>query len=208
VKVYVESNFVLEIALAQEQHQSCEKILDLRESGLIFLAIPAYSLIEPYETLTRRHRKRSRLKTQLDDELTQISRNASNAQRLWGFRSATDLLIDTVSEEAESLDLARDRLIETAEIIPLDAAVLADAARYVRKHDFSPQDAIVYASVMCDLGKNRPSTSVFLNKNSRDFDDPDIVKTLEDNGCKLLPKFDSGYDYIRRFASSPPEAGV
>ena len=56
MNVYVESNFVLELALLQEQHASCEALLRLCEEGGIQLVIPAYSLAEPYETLTRRHR--------------------------------------------------------------------------------------------------------------------------------------------------------
>jgi hypothetical protein len=35
------------------------------------IVIPAYSLAEPYETLTRRHRQRKRMKAELDDELRQ-----------------------------------------------------------------------------------------------------------------------------------------
>jgi hypothetical protein len=56
VNVYVESNFVLELALLQEQHASCEDILRLCEAGKAQLIIPAYSLAEPHETL-RAHRK-------------------------------------------------------------------------------------------------------------------------------------------------------
>jgi hypothetical protein len=62
VNVYVESNFVLELALLQEQQASCEELLLLCEGRRIQLVIPACSLAEPYETLTRRHRQRKRMK--------------------------------------------------------------------------------------------------------------------------------------------------
>jgi hypothetical protein len=58
VNISVESNFVLELALLQEQHASCEDILRLSEAGNAQLIIPAYSLVEPYETPIRRHRQR------------------------------------------------------------------------------------------------------------------------------------------------------
>jgi hypothetical protein len=51
--VYVESNFVLEVALLQEQHESCEKIIELSEAAKAHLIVPAYSLVEPYETIAR-----------------------------------------------------------------------------------------------------------------------------------------------------------
>jgi hypothetical protein len=60
----------------------------------------------------------------------------------------------------------------------------------------SPQDAIVYASIIDHLSQKSPPKSCFLNKNSRDFDDPDIVEMLERNNCKMLPRFDQGYQYL------------
>ena len=49
--VYVESNFVLELALQQEQCDSCLKIIDLATDQRITLAIPAFSLAEPHQTI-------------------------------------------------------------------------------------------------------------------------------------------------------------
>lgn len=36
----------------------------------------------------------------------------------------------------------------------------------------------------------------FLNRNSKDFDDPDIVETLRKMGCKMLFSFDNGLDDV------------
>ena len=52
MNVYVESNFVLELALLQEQSASGEAILRLGEEHRVHLVVPAYALVEPYETLT------------------------------------------------------------------------------------------------------------------------------------------------------------
>jgi hypothetical protein len=35
-----------------------------------------------------------------------------------------------------------------------------------------------------------------LNKNSKDFDDPDISEMLEKYKCKMLTRFDHGHQYI------------
>ena len=43
--VYVESNFVLEIALLQEEHEGCAAIIDLSESKSIDLVIPGFSTV-------------------------------------------------------------------------------------------------------------------------------------------------------------------
>jgi hypothetical protein len=57
VNVYVESNFVLELALLQEQHAACEAIVQLCEAGDLRLVLPAYSFMEPFETLRRCRRR-------------------------------------------------------------------------------------------------------------------------------------------------------
>lgn len=53
--VYVESNFVLEIALEQREASSAEAILGLAENGEIELAIPAVALAEPFSKLGYRN---------------------------------------------------------------------------------------------------------------------------------------------------------
>ncbi|MCB0190257.1 MAG: hypothetical protein KDE31_38555, partial [Caldilineaceae bacterium] len=56
---------------------------------------------------------------------------------------------------------------------------------------------IVYASVMQHLLQNSGSANCFLNRNSRDFDNPDIVEALNALNCKMIPRFDDGYRYIQ-----------
>ena len=72
--VYVESNFVLELALLQPEHAECTELLERGRTGATRLVIPAYALIEPYETVTRRHKARTQLHSQLKTELGQLLR--------------------------------------------------------------------------------------------------------------------------------------
>jgi len=65
MNVYVESNFVLEQALEQEQCESCEELLRLASAGSIRLVVPAFSLAEPHIALMRRESERSRLRSEL-----------------------------------------------------------------------------------------------------------------------------------------------
>lgn len=196
MNIYVESNFVLELALFQKQHVSCEDILRLCQAGNAQLIIPAYSLVEPYETLIRRHRQRKQMKAELDSELKQLARTTTYVHRLDGFQNLTALLIDSADEEAKRLEQTRSLLSQTAEILPLDRAILETATRYQVDHDLSPQDALVYAAVLSHLKRSGTQQSCFLNNNSKDFDDPDLVEELNGYNCRLLPRFDIGYQFI------------
>lgn len=196
MKIYVESNFVLELAFDQEQQSSCDSILRHCGLGAAQLAIPAYSLIEPYETLVRRHNERTRIKRDLDKELKQMVRSPGLAERMARFEDMVGLLTDSAVEEASRLEEARSRLLGVAQVIPADAAVLASAVRYRALHALSPQDAVVYASVLADLVAEGPERSCFLNRNTKDFGNPGIVQELLVRNCKLLPRFDSGLAYL------------
>ena len=99
MNIYIETNFVLELALEQEQRGSCEQILCLCEEGKAeHVIIPAYSFAEPYETLTRRHMKRKRMKKDLDRELLQLTRTELSTNRLGDLQSLTTLLIGQSKE--------------------------------------------------------------------------------------------------------------
>ena len=144
MNVYVESNFVLELALLQEQSRSCEEILSLAEGGRIQLVAPAYSLIEPYETLIRREKGRQRIGLELNNQIKQIARNKKLKTELHDFENITALLLRAVEEDKKRLKLVRSRLLQSACVIAMDASVLRDATKYEQELKLSPQP--VFAS--------------------------------------------------------------
>lgn len=79
----------------------------------------------------------------------------------------------------------------------MERDILVAAITYQANLDLSPPDSIVYASVLHHLSTTTPAKSCFLNRNSKDFDDPDIVDTLNNYNCKMLPRFDSGHNYVQ-----------
>ncbi len=196
MNVYAETNFVLEMALRQEQHRSCALIAELCKNRQIYLVIPAYSLAEPYETLIRRHRNRKKLKNILDTELIQLARTDFYTGEIIEIQSLMNLLLRSMEDEMRRLEDVRSNLINVAEIVPLNSKILEYSAEYQKVKALSPQDAIVFASVLEHLKQTKPKTACFLNKNSKDFDDPDISGMLEHYKCKLLSRFDHGYQFI------------
>jgi len=197
VNIYVETNFVLELVFEQEQHTSCEQILALCESRRSRLIIPAYCLAEPHEKLTRQAGSRRELQRNLETELRQLARTASYTARINSIQDIASLLVRSNEEEKQRFIRYRNRLLSISEIIPLTIDVLREAATHEFPYDLTPQDALVYASVIAHLRQNKPPVSCFLNRNSKDFDNPDIVDELDENNCKMIPRFDHGYDFIQ-----------
>lgn len=197
MNIYVETNFVLELVFQQEQLASCEQILQFCEAGLVQLVIPAYSLAEPHEKLTRQAKNRRDLQQVLDTELRQLARSASYQTRINSIEDIARLLVQSSEEERQRFVEYRDRFIKNAEVIALTADILNEAAAYESPYDLSPQDALVYSSVISHLRQYHPQIACFLNRNSKDFDSPDIVDELNRFNCRMIPRFDHGYNFIQ-----------
>jgi hypothetical protein len=87
-------------------------------------------------------------------------------------------------------------MLSATEVIALDGPILRSALEIVDEYGLSAQDSIVLASVLSHLERNQPPESCFLNRNTRDFDDPDIRELLERGRCKFFAKFGAALGHI------------
>lgn len=196
MNVYVESNFILELALEQEQQASCQAIVAFGKRRQIQLVLPAFTIAETYETVIRRAKQRERLTRELVLEVQQLSRSKSYKARSQTLQTVTSLLVRSIEEEQMRLNATLEAILRVAETIPLSHTILAEATRFQATFDLFPQDAIVYASVLEHLKTTSEQMHCFLNRNSKDFDDPEIVDALKARKCKLMFHFDHGRRYI------------
>lgn len=192
MRVYAESNFVLEIALEQEQHRACEELLQLAADGAIELVLPAFALIEPYHTLVRRKNEFHGLKHQLNAQAKQLERTASIAADVPRLLEAADLVLRADQAAWKRLFDVQTKLLGVARVAMIDGRVLDDASRLVADltHLELP-DAVILAAVVVDAAE-RLSQSIFLNRNTKDFDDPTIKQRLGQVSCELIGSFDGG----------------
>jgi len=194
--VYVESNFVLEQSLQQEECDSCAEIIDLASKGRITLAVPAFSLAEPYLAILGKEKARFRLGNDLRAHLSELARSKPHREVPVAFEALAAVLIASSQFEREGLRRTISQLLRTADVIALDATILESAAKAELQFGMSHQDGIVLASVLAHLDLHDPPESCFLNRNSKDFDDPDVRETLEKHRCRFLPNFKEGLQYI------------
>jgi len=206
--VYIESNFVLEQALQQEQSDACDSILDLAVSGLISLVVPAFSLAEPHHALALKAKARNRLSNELRTHMSELGRSKPYRALPDDFTALASILIQSAEQERDGLQRAIAGLLNTADIIPLDSFTLVFAGELQAGLGMSGQDAIVLASVVRHLENTTPSESCFLSRNSRDFDDPDVRDRLDQFACRYFADFDEALQYIRNRVGtrSPPSA--
>jgi len=196
VKVFVESNFVLELALSQAQSGACAELLDLAEAGTIELVLPAFSLAEPYHTLGGRSVQRRELADRLDSELKQLSRTATLTAESSQHHAAVAFLAKVNEEEVRRHEDASRRLIEHTRLLPLNGDALRHSWSLTADHDMSGPDAVVLASILLDLSEGE-AESLFLNRNAKDFEYPDVLALLRSRGCRLITSFVDGLARIK-----------
>ena len=198
MNIYVETNFILELVYKQEQYAICEKILEICESKKANLIIPAYSLLEPHEKLIRQANEHLKLQELFNTELRELSLTKSYQNRLDSIEDMRSLIVESNQEIGENFAKYREYLVKIAEIIPLNADILLQAASAEENYKLKdPQDAFVYVSVLKHLQENKPQQACFLNRNSKDFNDPDMLDELQSLNCKMFGEFDGGYKFLQ-----------
>ena len=203
MNVFVETNFVLELALEQQEAPACKKLVDLASAKSIRLLLPAYSFVEPHETLTRRQLDRRDLRSLVSNELAQLARSKPLAERAAASHEILKLLVESAEYETKQIEQMKRRLWSMGEVLPLDLGVLRSAAECQADYDLSPQDAIVYASIRARLEIDHASDSCFVSRNPGDFDDPDLHRDLASFNCKYFSSFSTALQYIEHAIESP-----
>lgn len=197
--LYVETNFVIELAFSQEEHQACRDLLSLiREHSDVELVLPAFCIGEAYEAGERKWTQRRQLHQNLLDEIAQIQRSEPFRERSKELRELTGLLVESGEEQKRILDGLLEDLLAVARVLPLDRQTFARAVGFQNSRDLKPQDSIVYASVITDLEACPDEISCFVTKDRRDFfSNQDIQDELDGLDCTLLGSFANGLGYIR-----------
>ena len=194
--VYVETNFLLELAYLQQEHLQCETLLDLATQGHIALLTPAFCGIEARMSLVQRRRSRASFREGLAQHLRELGRSQPYATLETSTEALTRALLESGAHERQRLELALARLLTVGETIPTTATILISADVYEQTLGLSPQDALVYASVMHDLPTRLDDNKCFITRNRKDFNEPTIHAELAQHACRLSFTFGGGLGYI------------
>ncbi len=200
--VYVESNFILEVALEQEQFASAEAILKLVEENKIKLAFPSFALSEPFATVMRRDKERSVLIESLTVTLRQLQRSEPDKQIALVLQPLLVLLQDAkdaVSGEFSRLHSTVARLLKIGTSIELDESTLEQAKNYQRLFNLKPQDSIIYSTIIADM-QRRPHGEMkcFLSRDRKAFStNPGIRSELASYNGRYIGNFAQGLSFIQ-----------
>jgi predicted nucleic acid-binding protein len=201
--VYVESNFVLEMALEQEQLVAAEAILSLAENNKIKLVFPSFVLSEPFEGVMRESRERNALHSALVKTLQNLRRSEPYKSIMIDLEPVVNTLRDAHTRQLDLLHSTFDRLLSVGECVELNVSIFKAALNYQKSLSLAPQDSIIYSSVVADL-QLRPSEEekCFLSRDKKAFgnsDDRSIKAELEAYHCRYIGSFIQGLSFIQHY---------
>ncbi len=195
--IYVESNFILEIALGQKQSKSAEKILNYSEKKSIQIDYPIFSISEPFSTITVRGSIRNKIANSLTRELTQLKRSIPHKPIVSSLEKVPAILVDIKKKEMDSLENIVGRILKAGRHIELNSRIFKNAIKYESTYGLSPQDSIIYASVITDLLKRPPKDKkYFVSRNWKDFRKTN--EELKRYNCQYIESYDHVLDLIRK----------
>ena len=201
--VYVETNFLLEIAFQQESYQSCEEIIRFASSGSISLVLPSCSIAEAYLGWHGVTSRRHKFQAELQNHLREMSRSAAYRGLVDQYRNVLEALVAGREESRNHLLAVIASVEADGTTIPLTTEILLLVDLHEDAYSLSPQDALVLASVKSHA-EQRSGPKCFVTKD-KDFNKPAIREELGVE-CELLMNFDAAVAYIKNSLGSGAES--
>jgi predicted nucleic acid-binding protein len=203
VIIYVETNFLLEIAFQQESYESCAEIVRLASSGSISLVLPSCSIAEAYLGWHGINSRRRKFQTELQNHLREMSRSASYRGLLDQYRNVLEALVAGREESRKRLVAAIASVEADGATIPLTTEILLLVDFHEDAYSLSPQDALVLASIRSHA-EQRSGPKWFVTKD-KDFNKPGIRQELGLE-CEVLINFDDAVAHIKNALGAKPES--
>ncbi|HVR40339.1 MAG TPA: hypothetical protein VMU84_14680, partial [Thermoanaerobaculia bacterium] len=125
--VYVETNFVLELAYLRATSDHCQSLLDLANDGRIDIVVSSFALVEARLAWQRNAKRRNRLHSAVRTELGELSRSRPLIDIPAQSQAFVAALIDTAQQDRNRLESAVETLTRTGTVVPVPPALLARA---------------------------------------------------------------------------------
>jgi len=201
----VETNFILELVLGQEEASACESLLELARSSLV-LYIPAFSIAEATMVVERRRgERREFIENPLQRQLKEANRSAILARFAPTLDQMKAELYRAETDEDNRMKYFRVIESESLQVIPLTARVLIRTADYQLNGDIGQfPDALVFASVMTamnEMPETLASTPKYFLSRDKRFASQWCVAELRNVGCGLLSSFTDALSVARKHMS-------
>jgi len=109
------------------------------------------------------------------------------------------ILREASSKQLDLLHSTFERLLHIGECINISANHFKNVSAYQQDLKLSPQDSIIYATIIEDLQtRSKAEKKCFLSRDRKGFDQSSTIKSaLNTHTCRYIGSFRQGLDYIQ-----------
>ena len=195
----VETNFLVELILGQEQAAACEKIVAAAEQEKLVLHVPSFSLMEQLYRLTAVSIERDQLQGRVEKELKAAERETTDNSSLVQLkREFATVFAERSVIQQERMFATVSRISRTARIIPLLGTTWALASELNSTMSLTLPDAVVSASLLLQL-EDLPAEEekLFVSRDHKAFRQEGVKQLFKEKNCGVLLNFDDTVQKLR-----------
>lgn len=204
VNVYVETNYLLNIARKQEESIYSSKILRAAKNKKITLKLPVYCIAESYSALQKRHESFKSLRNEaenvLNDLVRSLNRSKLHKSAYEIYKNLPVAIQGIIQNEITQLDKAIINILKSAEVLICSRKVhyrgIIFRTALKIPHEM---DAAIIASIVEDIKTDKFTNKVFITTD-KNLLTVELRKLLQQQKCIHFSSFKKAYKFIENKA--------
>jgi predicted nucleic acid-binding protein len=187
----VETNFLVELVLGQEQAAACQLLLNAAEEGRFTLHIPAFCLMEVVHKLMGEKQSGTELEGRMALHLKKVQRESPDVDEMQQLERGLITVFELRNiRHQEQLFAVSEQVLAIARQIPLTAAVFQQVKELRDTTELTLPDACVAASLLSRVAASSEEEMLFVSRDVRAFRSKEVRSLFEERGCDVLFDFE------------------
>jgi len=196
MKLYVESNFLVEIIESQSEANACRQLMSFCENGSLPFSIPQFCLFEVVEKIHRLNSDSGEFYKKLNQHLKMLENNSSVSFSAKEMREKIGFLETVKSTRDDELQRISQWFIDHSEILHGSNNFISNGFTARANYDLKIEDAIIFSIIRENLNEGKNS-SIFVSKDRKGFDSLDIITAIQEKGCQIVFGFGNALNLVK-----------
>ena len=198
MKVYVETNWLLDLVLEQERIQSSSFVVELAKDKKIQLYLPEISLIEADQKIVRRKLQREILIENLQQEERELKRVRNTRYQSQAAAIGKDItrLIEISEFEREHFNKTVRDISKFLTWLHFGDDSLQNSFDFEKNYELSRLDALIYAVIRTDAASDLATEKCFIDYDGH-FKNPELKLDMVGLGITFLSSPMSVENFLR-----------
>ena len=200
IRVFIETNFLINISFKQEEYKSSYKLLKLAEKNKIKLCLPSLCISEAYWVFAKENKAQLDTKKAINDLINKALRSSHSRRDFENYRQISTDIDKKLDKELKMLDRNINRVLKIVELIKHNTTVHRNGIIYRSKFDIKHEpDAFIVSAVVWYKTNKMPPTShgLFVTADSGLVNEPKIMQLMHKKKIELKSSFKESVETLK-----------